>query len=364
MKPLEQGSQMKIEPIHQFKLPTAILGADINAAGDDLVASCFDGVYRVNPNAPEPKKVGQHESYASGAQWIDDQHWITSGYDGQIFWWDTEEAAPVRSVKAHNFWSWDLAVSPDRKWVASCTGQYLAGSYRYEPAAETEPSVKVFHVEDGRLHAEFSHVPSVHTVSFSPDSQKLCAANLMGEVRVWDLNSQEQVAQWKSEDFTSWGIIKSHCYIGGIHASAFHPTGNSVIVAGMGPMRDPMAGNGKQRWQEFAWQENPSRKIKETKGDQAGEGLMEALAIHPNGRWFVMGGRLRGGNWNAALFDLESGDLLASLKTGYRITDAKFIESTGQLLLVGTQGQPNQPNDEGVFPDFGRVEVYEISEAE
>ena len=129
-------------------------------------------------------------------------------------------------------------------------------------------------------------------------------------------------------------------------------------------MRDPMAGNGKQRWQEFAWKEKPSRKIKETKGDQAGEGLTEALAVHPNGRWFVMGGRLRGGSWNAAIFDLESGDLLASLKTGYRITDAKFIESTGQLLLVGTQGQPNKPNDEGVFPNFGRIEIYEITEAE
>jgi len=355
---------MKLRPIHQFKLPTAILGGDINAQGDDLIAACFDGVYRVNPASPQPKKLGSHESYASGACWIDESQFISAGYDGQLIWWNVEQSEPVRRVEAHQFWSWDLAISPDRQWVASCTGQYLAGGYKYEPAPETEPSVKVYRVADGQLEAELSHVPSVHTVCFSPDSQKVGAANLMGEVRIWDLPSQEPVATWQSEDFTSWGIIKSHCYIGGIHASAFHPDGTSVLVAGMGPMRDPMAGNGKQRWQEFAWQENPVRKVKETKEDQAGEGLMEALAIHPNHRWFLMGGRLRGGNWSAALFDLESGDLLASLKTGYRITDAKFIESTGQLMLVGTQGQPAERNDQGRFPDFGRVEIYEIVEDE
>ena len=91
---------------------------------------------------------------------------------------------------------------------------------------------------------------------------------------------------------------------------------------------------------------------------------MEALAVHPNGRWFAMGGRLRGGNWNVAIFDLESGDLLTSAKTGYRITDATFIEATGQLLLVGTQGQPSKLNRSGEFSDFGRVEVYDFSESD
>lgn len=355
---------MKLNRIHQFKLPTAALGADINPAGDILLASCFDGVYRVNPAEGQPTKIGEHESYASGVAWIDDHQHITSGYDGQIFWWHSDKKEPIRKIQAHDFWSWDLARSPDRKWIASCTGQYLAGSYKYEPAGEVEPSIKIYDVADGRLHAELSLQPSVHTVSFSPDSQKLCAANLMGEVKVWDVATKQELAAWKTDDFTSWGIIKSHCYIGGIHASVFHPSGERVIVAGMGPMRDPMAGNGKQRWQEYAWQEQPSRKVKETKSDQAGEGLMEALAVHPNGRWFAMGGRLRGGNWNLAIFDLESGDLLTSAKTGYRITDATFIEATGQLLLVGTQGQPSKLNRRGEFSDFGRVEVYDLSESD
>ena len=37
-------------------------------------------------------------------------------------------------MKAHDFWSWQLALSPDGSRVASVTGQYLAGGWKYEPA--------------------------------------------------------------------------------------------------------------------------------------------------------------------------------------------------------------------------------------
>ena len=46
--------------------------------------------------------------------------------------------------QAHKFWSWKMRVSPDEQLVGTVTGQYLAGGYKYEPAAETEPSVKVY----------------------------------------------------------------------------------------------------------------------------------------------------------------------------------------------------------------------------
>ena len=39
--------------------------------------------------------------------------------------------------------------------------------------------------------------------------------------------------------FTSWGIIKSHCYIGGIHAMAFDPSDEHLLLAGMGANARP-----------------------------------------------------------------------------------------------------------------------------
>ena len=52
---------------------------------------------------------------------------------------------------------------------------------------------------------------------------------------------------------------------------------------------------------------------------------METIAVHPSASHFVMGGRLRGGDWNAALFDHQSGERIASLKTGYRVTEAVYL---------------------------------------
>ena len=87
---------------------------------------------------------------------------------------------------------------------------------------------------------------------------------------------------------------------------------------------------------------------------------MEALVLSPQGDSFLMGGRLRGGEWNAALFDLASGERLGTIKSGYRITEILFTTQV-DLLVLGGQGQPSKGED-GKFPDFGRIEVYRIGD--
>ncbi|HIE96918.1 MAG: WD40 repeat domain-containing protein [Fuerstiella sp.] len=225
---------------------------------------------------------------------------------------------------------------------------------------EREPSVKIISAKTGEIQHSLPHVPSVQAVAFSPDGQFVAAGNLMGEVRVWNAHSAELAASFTTPDFTSWGIIKSHCYLGGIFALEFTPDGKELLLAGMGPMRDPMAGNGRQLWQKWAWTEPEPRMIDETHKGESGEGLMETLAVHPDGQQFVMGGRLRGGDWNATMFDLAFGARIATLKTGFRVTEAIFTLDGHQLILVGAQGQPKTMVD-GVFPDFGQIEVYDVA---
>lgn len=348
-----------INRVHDFKLPTAILGACLLDDDNQLAVACMDGVYRVDVLAKSHQKVGAHGSYVSSAVYHKGtKSFITAGYDGCLKWFSAESSAVVREEKVHSFWSWDMALSPDQRWIASVTGQYIAGDYKYTPAAEREPSVKILRAEDGVTMHSLPHVPSVQSVAFSADSQWVAAGNLMGEVRVWKVETGEQVGGFQSKDFTSWGIIKSHCYLGGIFAIRFSPDGNEVIACGMGDMRDPMAGNGRQLWQRWNWREG--KLIQQTKENQSGEGLMEALAISPKGDSFLMGGRLRGGEWNAAMFDFQSGERLGTIKSGYRITEM-FFNSIGELLVFGGQGQPGKESD-GKFPDFGRVEVYQIGD--
>ena len=348
----------KIELAKEIKLPTAVLALDVTADGKTFYAACLDGgIYETNAESGDHALLHKHESYASGV-WLlpKAQCLISAGYDGALHWFDLATRKLTRKTAAHKFWSWQMAVSPNERLAASVTGQYLTGGYKYEPSAEREPSVKVYDTATGELKAEFSHVPPVLSVCFSPDSRFLAAGNMMGEVRVWDVGDNRQVASWTTPDFTSWGIIKSHHYIGGIFSLAFSPDGDELFLCGMGPMRDPMAGNGKQTWQRFYWREQ--RKMDAIHEGEHGNGLMETIYFHPSHpSAFVMAGRLAQGKWNLAFFDRTSGKLLHSLDTKFRVTDSVFAGENGSsLFLAGATGQAKKMD--GKYPPFGRVKIY------
>lgn len=343
-----------------FHLPTGVLGGTLTSNGDSLVGASMDGVYRVQLGDGQHERIDKHQSYVSSVRFVDESTIVTAGYDGRLHWTEVASGTSFRNRQVHEFWSWDMAVSPNRMLIASVTGQYIAGGYKYEPLAEREPSVVLLSADSGEVLFQWAHVPSVQAVAFSPDSQFVAAGNLMGEVRIWNTSTGLLAAQFTTSDFTSWGIIKSHCYLGGIFALAFTPDGKDLLLAGMGPMRDPMAGNGRQLWQRWSWQPDTPSKTGEIRSEDAGEGLMESLAVHPAGEYFVMGGRLRGGDWNVAMFQLADGKQIAKLKTGYRVTEAMFTADGRRLILVGAQGQPNKLKD-GAFADFGRVEVYDLT---
>ena len=180
--------------LKRVMLPTGALSIDPRKDGRSLFAACTDGVYDVNLESGERKLLFSHETYSSGVAWFEEtQTLVASGYDGTLIWYDAKAGKKIRTVKAHDFWSWQFARSPDGKYVGSTTGQYLVGGPKYEPAPEKEPSVKVYDASSGQLVKSFSHVPSVQSVTFSPDSRYVAAGNLMGEVRIWEIASGQQV---------------------------------------------------------------------------------------------------------------------------------------------------------------------------
>jgi WD40 repeat protein len=284
---------------------------------------------------------------------------ISAGYDGMLLWHDVGARQSWRRINAHNFWNWQLALSPDGTRLATVTGQYRPGGWKYEPASETEPSVKVFDTRTGDLVAAYGHTPPVLSCAFSPDGQHLAAANMMGEVRIWHIASAvdgKPSAEWKSPDFTSWGTTKTHHYCGGIYGLAFSPDGEVLLCCGMGPMGDPMAGNGKMTWQRWAWRKG--ERMDQIKDGQHGSGLMESVDWHPAGTHFVMAGRQAQGTWNAAVFSALDGALVTSVDSKKRITHARFIAEGNALIISGATGQgtPKQ----GVWPDWGRIQTYQI----
>ncbi len=354
----KEEPKLTLKSIKEIKLPTAVLAMDITADSKHAYASCLDGgVFAVDLDGGKREKLGEHSSYASGAALVGNSPLlISAGYDGVLQWHDTTERKTVRKVPAHQFWSWQSASSRDGRHIASVTGQYLCGGYKYEPLPEREPSVRVFDAESGKLLHSFTHVPPVQSLAFSRDGRHLAAGNLMGEVRVWELNSGQQVAGFTTPNFTGWGIIKGHYYTGGIYALHFAAGDDELYLAGMGSTTDPAAGNGKQLWQRYNWREG--KKLSEAADGDSGRGLMETLAFHPDAKLFAMGGRLENGKWSLAIFDTDSGALVHSIDTKSRVTKALFSRDGTKLFLSEALGQ-GKPKD-GAVPDFGRITVYAV----
>ena len=352
---------MKLSLSKEIKLPTAALGLSSIPKSNHVLVSCFDGsILHLDPIEESWKQLGSHSSYASGVVTVmDGKMAVSAGYDGILQWHDLQSNKTLAVEKIHNFWSWQLKASPDGQQVASVTGQYLCGGYKYEPGKEKEPSIKVFDTTTRTTIAKFSHLPPVLSVAFSHDSTYLAAANMMGDIKIWNLKTKELVQKWNTPDFTSWGVIKSHHYIGGIFDMHFSPDNKKLLVCGMGPMRDPMAGNGKQTWQEFDWQSPEATRTREIKDDERGRGLMETLCWHPDKSVFCMAGRMAQGNWNTAIFSNETGAMIQGIDNKTRITRGTFSENGKQLILAGakSQGAP----EKGKWKEFGRLFIYDVS---
>ncbi len=358
---------MKFDKSRDLILPTSVFGLAMTPDGRRLYPACLDGqVFEVDAATGHKTPFAEkHHSYATGCALLpDSQTLISAGCDGALIWHDVESRRAFRRVQAHQFWSRQLALSPGGDLLASVTGQYLVGGEKYEPAPETEPSVKIFDTASGDLVQSLSHLPPALSVAFSPDSQFIAAGNLLGEVRIWDVASGRQVAQFTSADFTCWGIIKSPHYIGGIYALAFAPDGHSLLCCGMGPMTDPMAGNGKMTWQRWAWRETPAKILGQIHDGDSGGGLMETLAYTPDGAAFVMAGRQAQGTWTTALFSATDGKLLTSLDTKSRVTRALFSADGKTLYLSATHAQGPRVKETKQWPECGRIHIVPVIAAE
>ncbi len=176
------SEKISTKPVKEIKLPTGVLSLDVTADGSTAYAACIDGgIFSVALESGTTKLLGRHESYASGVGLVADSNLLVSaGYDGALQWYDLKEAKVLRKIQAHGFWSWQSAVSPDGALVASVTGQYICGDYKYKPLAERGPSVRVYDARTGELRYSFSHVPPVQSVAFSSDGKFLAAGELDG----------------------------------------------------------------------------------------------------------------------------------------------------------------------------------------
>jgi len=126
----------------------------------------------------------------------------------------------------------------------------------------------------------------------------------------------------------------------------------------MGSTRDPAAGNGKQLWQRFTWDGGgKTLRIGQASDGEIGQGLMEALTFHPDGKHFVMAGRLFKGDWNTAVFNAETGGRVHHQNTEMRTSAAQFSPGGKTLYLAGGKGQPKDAKNQ---KNWGRLLAFDV----
>jgi WD40 repeat protein/serine/threonine protein kinase len=152
----------------------------------------------------------------------DSRHLATTSPDKQtVIVWDTRTGAPVHRLKCYAF---QVAFSRDGRLLACASGDPVH--------ADREGTIRIWDLETQRELALLrggKHSRYITAVAFSPDGKLLASASgdfrnprldaQSGEVRVWDVDTGEEVAFHKPSK-------------GYITALTFSPDGSSLALAG------------------------------------------------------------------------------------------------------------------------------------
>jgi len=117
-----------------------------------------------------------------------------------------EAARPTRArlltLERHTDKLWDVAYSPDGKWLAS---------------ASSDNTARVWDAETGALHMTVQHAGRVLTIAFSADSRLVASGGADHTVRVWDVLAEREVAALPAAP--------------GTKRVAFSPDGTVLLIA-------------------------------------------------------------------------------------------------------------------------------------
>ncbi|OCQ92093.1 hypothetical protein BCD64_20060 [Nostoc sp. MBR 210] len=183
----------------------------------------------------------------------------SAGNDNKIILWDiTDLHSPqiLSGFTGHTDRVLSVAFSPD--------GNYLASSSRDQNIylIEVETNHKPYSLGNHYLlgnHSD-SHKDQVHSIAFSPDSNKLVSGDFDRELKLWDVNKQKLIGHW-------YGYQK-------ILSVAFHPKKQIVASAGHDHIIQ-------------LWDVNDPKNVKLIKTFKGHKRTVESVVFTPDGKQLI-----------------------------------------------------------------------------
>ena len=273
-QPANQEPADKIEPtkthkVGEHKHDRPLTTCRIDPSGRFVFAGAEDlNVYRWELESGKKTILTAHDSWIRSMDFSPDGKWLyTGGWDGRVGWWlaDDEQPKPQRLLDAHEGWVRWVRISPDGKLLATCGNDNL---------------VKIWDPHDATLLQQFAgHNRHVYSVEFHPDGHELVSFDLMGIIKVWNLETGKEVRTIDAGVMTGYDK-KFAADMGGARDMRFSLDGTKLACAGITDVRNAFAGVQTATVLLLDWESGkPVRQL----GDGDYQGIAWGVRFHPDG---------------------------------------------------------------------------------
>jgi len=286
---------------------------------------------------------GNHFSLAGHKSWVrsidfsaDGKLMYTACWGGTIKIWDLSHEIPgmKRSFQAHQGAARWVRLSPDGKRVATSGNDLL---------------VKLWNAESGELEQQFSgHDRHVYGVDFHPDGQHLVSQDLMGNVIVWDLNTNKKQRTIDASVMTGYDK-KFAADMGGARDMQFNANGELWASAGITKVVNSFAGIQDPIIVVFDWKTGETKR--QLRAAEKFKGVAWGVRFHPAG--FTIGtGAEKGGKGEVWFYNDEEDTAFHTLavKSAARALD---LVGNDRLAVAHADGAVRlyQMTEKAIEPD-------------
>lgn len=304
---------VQLKSLKEIGTPNILLCVARVPGSERLIVGSSDfNVYEIDIAAEKPEFISfngeGHQSYVTGVALTAGGEVVSGSYDGRLIWWNLATREPVRTVDAHEKWIRGVRVSPDGTMLASVADDMLCKLW---DAATGELRHTL---ADHRPVTPHNYPSMLYAQAFSPDGRLLATGDKVGHIALWDTASGSELAELEAPVMYTWDPKQRRHSIGGIRSLTFSPDSRLLAVGGIGTIGNIDHLGGPARVEVFDWQ--AGKRLHELSDEQL-KGLVEQIAFHPGGEWFVTAGGDNAGF--VTIYETASGKLLHQEKAGQHV---------------------------------------------
>ena len=328
-------SELKLGNMHNAR-EISLAGDFLSVVRDAESGLLFVGnnsgkIYQIDLSAPEESPspvIDAHISFVSGLV-IAGDFLISAGSDHRLVWWDRKTRKQVRELDTHPRWIRQIALSPDRAFVASVCDDMQGRLFD----SQTGELVQQFQGEHELLNP-YDLRSKLYTCAISPDGCHVATADQAGRMVVWDVSNGKKVACLEAPLFCTWDT-NGHTY-GGIRSIDFSPDGQ-LLAAGGNRAGDTSNVSGSMSMvQIYDW------KSGEISHDfqVGGNFFYERIKFHHENDWLLAAAGA-GSEQKFVFFDLDKNEIRHQMDSGMLTFDLVLGNASSTIYSVGRRGNSN-----------------------